>query len=55
MAFNDYGINQSLASFVCNQYQSKDFNVNEIETTIKSAYTNRQNFGCVDPQTWDTF
>ena len=45
MAFNDYGINQSLASFVCNQYQSSDFRLQEIETTIKSAYSNRQNFG----------
>tara|TARA_R110002051_G_C8734761_1_gene498331 strand:- start:139 stop:2559 length:2421 start_codon:yes stop_codon:yes gene_type:complete len=45
MAFNDFGIGKSLASFVCNQYASKSFPQREIEITINSAYTNTQNFG----------
>jgi hypothetical protein len=44
MAFNDFGISKSLASFVCNQYSSKDFPKSEIETTIRSAYSKTQNF-----------
>ena len=45
MAFNDFGINKSLASFICNQYSAKGFAKKEIETTINSAYSNTQNFG----------
>ena len=45
MAFNDYGINQSLAGYVLNQYATKDFPQREISRTIDSAYANRQNFG----------
>ena len=45
MAFNDFGINKSLASFVCNRYVSNTFSKNEIETTIKSAYSRTENFG----------
>jgi len=44
MAFNDFGISKTLASFVCNQYSSSDFSQKEIETTINSAYSNTQNF-----------
>ena len=44
MAFNDFGISKSLASFICNQYESKSFPKNEIETTINSAYGKTQNF-----------
>ena len=44
MAFNDFGISKSLASFVCNQYSSKDFPKSEIETTINSAYRHTENF-----------
>ena len=44
MAFNDFGISKSLASFVCNQYASKDFPQSEIESTISSAYSKTQNF-----------
>ena len=44
-AFNDFGINKSLASYVLNQYATKDFPLVEIENTIKSAYSNTQNFG----------
>ena len=45
MAFNDFGINKSLASFICNKYSAKGFAKKEIETTINSAYSNTQNFG----------
>tara|TARA_Y100001938_G_scaffold151185_1_gene247069 strand:+ start:6878 stop:9295 length:2418 start_codon:yes stop_codon:yes gene_type:complete len=45
MAFNDYGINQSLAGYVLNQYATRDFPQREISRTIESAYANRQNFG----------
>jgi len=45
MAFNDYGINKSLASYVLNNYATRDFPVSEITRTIDSAYANTQNFG----------
>ena len=45
MAFNDFGINKSLASYVLNQYATDDFSVREIATTIDSAYRNTTNFG----------
>ena len=45
MAFNDYGINKSLASYVMNNYATNDFNINEIQRTIESAYSHTQNFG----------
>jgi len=45
MAFNDFGINKSLASYVLNQYASEDFSVREIATTIDSAYRHTANFG----------
>lgn len=45
MAFNDYGINKSLASYVLNNYATQDFNLNEIQRTIDSAYSHTQNFG----------
>lgn len=45
MAFNDYGIEPSLAGYILNQYQSKDFTQKEIKRTIDSAYSNRQNYG----------
>jgi hypothetical protein len=38
MAFNDYGINKSLAGYILNRYVTKDFNQNEINRTIDSAY-----------------
>ena len=38
-AFNDYGISESLASYVLGQYANKDFNLEEIKRTIKSAYS----------------
>ena len=45
MAMNDFGINRSLASYVLNQYATTDFPLSEIQRTIDSAYTNKQNFG----------
>ena len=45
MAFNDYGINKSLAGFILNQYITKDFNQGEISRTIDSAYSHSANFG----------
>ena len=44
MAFNDFGISQTTASLVINQYKSRDFNATEINNTIKSAYSNTKNF-----------
>jgi hypothetical protein len=45
MAFNDFGINKSLASYVLNQFASDDFSLKEIATTIDSAYKHTANFG----------
>ena len=45
MAFNDFGINKSLASYVLNQYATDDFPLKEIAITIDSAYRNTSNFG----------
>ena len=38
-AMNEFGINNSTASIICNNYATKDFPASEIETTIKSAYS----------------
>jgi hypothetical protein len=45
MAFNDFGINKSLASYVINQFATEDFSLREIGTTIDSAYRHTANFG----------
>ena len=45
MAFNDFGVNKSLASYVLNQYATADFSIKEIAITIDSAYKNIVNFG----------
>jgi len=45
MAFNDFGVNKSLASYVLNQYACADFSLKEIAITIDSAYKNTTNFG----------
>jgi hypothetical protein len=45
MAFNDFGINKGLASYVLNQYASEDFSTREISMTIDSAYKHTNNFG----------
>ena len=44
-AFNDFGVNKSLAGYVLGQYANNDFNIREINRTIDSAYANTQNFG----------
>jgi len=44
-AFNDYGISKSLAEYIMSQFQSNDFTLSEIKTTINSAYSQTQNFG----------
>ena len=44
MALNDFGVIQSTASLILNQYKSKGFSSREITSTIKSAYANTQNF-----------
>ena len=45
VAFNDFGINKSLASYVLNQYATEGFTISEIATTIDSAYRNTAAFG----------
>jgi hypothetical protein len=45
MAFNDFGINKGLASYVLNQYATEDFPTKEIAVTIDSAYRHTANFG----------
>jgi hypothetical protein len=45
MAFNDFGINKSLASYVINQFASEEFTLKEISLTIDSAYKHTANFG----------
>lgn len=45
MAFNDFGINKSLATYILGDYASEDFTTREIQTTIDSAYRNTANFG----------
>ena len=44
-AFNDFGINKSLAGYVLANYESADFTEREIQRTIDSAYSKTQNFG----------
>lgn len=45
MAFNDFGISKSLASYVLNQYSTDGFSIKEIGMTIDSAYRQTANFG----------
>jgi hypothetical protein len=45
MAFNDFGINKSLAGYVLNRYANDSFPLHEIATTIDSAYQNTGKFG----------
>jgi|14BtaG_2_1085337.scaffolds.fasta_scaffold03280_7 hypothetical protein len=44
-AFNDYGVSKSLAEYIMSQFESSDFKISEIKTTINSAYSQKQNFG----------
>jgi len=43
-AFNDFGINRDLASYVMSGYTQEDFTENEIKITLDSAYRSVQNF-----------
>ena len=43
-AFNDFGINRSLAEYVLARYQSDDFKESEIKATVASAYSQTANF-----------
>jgi succinate dehydrogenase flavin-adding protein (antitoxin of CptAB toxin-antitoxin module) len=45
MAFNDFGVNRSLAEYVLSNYATSDFPQSEIKRTIDSAYINTDNFG----------
>ena len=45
MAFNDFGVNKSLASYVINRFADEDFTLREIAMTIDSAYRHTTNFG----------
>ena len=44
-AFNDYGINKSLALYVLGQYVTEGFPMSEVSQTIDSAYSQLGNFG----------
>ena len=44
-AFNDFGITQTLAEYVMNNFSSKNFTSSEIRRTITSAYAQKQNYG----------
>jgi len=45
MAFNDFGINKSLASHILRQYEQPDFPASEIDRTLESAYAHTQKHG----------
>lgn len=44
-AFNDYGVDKSVAVDYCMNYLSEDFREQEIESLVSSAYKNTANFG----------
>ena len=44
-AFNDFGVNKTLAEYVMSNFDSEDFTQEEIKRTIHSAYAQVQNFG----------
>jgi len=43
-AFNDYGVNKTLAEYIMSDFSTKDFTHAEISQTINSAYAQTQNF-----------
>jgi hypothetical protein len=45
MAFNEFGVNKSLASYIIGAYATDDFPIREITRTIESAYSNVSSFG----------
>ena len=44
-AFNDFGVNKTLAEYIMSNFVSEGFSQNEIKRTIHSAYQQVQNFG----------
>ena len=44
-AFNDFGISKTLAEYIMSSFTTDDFNDSELKRTIKSAYSQSQNFG----------
>ena len=44
MAFNEYGIDIQMASYILNQYATDSFTLAEISTTIESAYAQTSKF-----------
>ena len=44
-AFNDFGVNKTLAEYIMGNFVSRDFPQSEIKRTIHSAYKQVQNFG----------
>ena len=44
-AFNDFGVNQTLAEYIMSSFETASFKKEEIKRTITSAYANKQNFG----------
>jgi len=45
MAFNDFGVNKSLAAHVMREFEQPDFKMVEITRTLDSAYSRTENFG----------
>ena len=44
-AFNDFGVNKTLAEYIMNDFATNDFPLLEVKRTINSAYAQSQNFG----------
>lgn len=44
-AFNDFGVNKTLAEYIMNDFSSEGFPLSEVKRTINSAYAQTQNFG----------
>jgi len=44
-AFNDFGVNKTLAEYIMSEYTTEDFTLSELKRTITSAYAQTQNFG----------
>jgi len=44
-AFNDFGVNKTLAEYIMGNFSSEDFPMSEVKRTINSAYAQTQNYG----------
>tara|TARA_R110000787_G_C13420814_1_gene444874 strand:+ start:194 stop:2623 length:2430 start_codon:yes stop_codon:yes gene_type:complete len=44
MAFNEYGVSETMATIVLSKYASSDFTASEINKTIKNAYSHRDKY-----------